>query len=208
MQGYIGEIKGFGGNFAPRSWAFCDGQLIAISSNTALFSIIGTIYGGDGRTTFKLPDLRGRVAIHQGQHPGGYNHILGSVGGEEEVTLNILEMPQHNHAAAVQASMAALTGSATATMYVNNTTSDGSEPDNMFLGQEGGGSGLYATNKDSSSTLNAGAIDVDTSNMGVTIAGMQVTIGLTGGSQPHENMPPFQTISWIICLEGIYPSRN
>ena len=208
MQGYIGEIKGFGGNFAPRSWAFCDGQVIAISSNTALFSIIGTIYGGDGRTTFKLPDLRGRVAIHQGRHPGGYNHILGSVGGQEEVTLNILEMPQHNHTATVQASSASLTGSATATMYVNNSASDGSDPNNMFLGQEGGGSGLYATNKDANSTLNPGAIHVDTSGMGVNLGSLQVAIGFTGGSQPHENMPPYQTISWIICLTGIFPSRN
>lgn len=98
---FIGEIKMFSGNFAPRGWAFCDGQLLAINSNTALYSILGTIYGGDGRTTFALPDLRGRMAIHAGSGPGLSLRRLGEKSGQETVTLNILEIPFHNHSQTV-----------------------------------------------------------------------------------------------------------
>lgn len=93
MDPFIGTIIMFGGNFAPRGWAFCDGQLLAIPSNEALFSILGTTYGGDGRTTFGLPDLRGRVPIHEGQGPGLSNYPLGSKGGNEQVTLQSNQMP-------------------------------------------------------------------------------------------------------------------
>ena len=94
---YVGEIRMFAGNFAPRGWAFCDGQLLAVSSNDALFSLLGTIYGGDGRTTFGLPDLRGRLAIHQGTGPGLSPRNLGSKGGQEQVTLNANQLGGHGH---------------------------------------------------------------------------------------------------------------
>ena len=94
---FIAEIIMFGGNFAPRGWAFCDGQLLPISQNTALFSILGTTYGGDGRTTFALPDLRGRTAIHPGTGPGLSNRRLGESGGSETNTMTIGQMPSHNH---------------------------------------------------------------------------------------------------------------
>lgn len=94
---FIGEVTMFAGNFAPRGWAFCDGQLLSISDNSALFSLLGTTYGGDGRTTFGLPDLRGRVAIHAGQGPGLTDRRQGSKGGVETVTLNIAQLPHHNH---------------------------------------------------------------------------------------------------------------
>jgi microcystin-dependent protein len=97
MEPFIGEIIIFAGNFAPRNWAFCEGQLLAISSHQSLFSILGTTYGGDGRTTFGLPDLRGRVAIQQGQGPGLSNHALGAKGGVENVTLQTSQIPSHNH---------------------------------------------------------------------------------------------------------------
>lgn len=87
----------FAGNFAPRGWAFCDGQLLAVSQNDALFSLLGTIYGGDGRTTFGLPDLRGRLPIHAGQGPGLSQRRLGSKGGAENVTLTVNQLPNHNH---------------------------------------------------------------------------------------------------------------
>ena len=96
---FIGEIRMFGFNFCPRGWANCDGQLLPIAQNTALFSLLGTIYGGDGRTTFGLPDLRGRVPIHEGQGPGLTNRRLGEKGGAEDVTLAIEEMPEHRHQA-------------------------------------------------------------------------------------------------------------
>jgi len=94
---FIGEIRMFAGNFAPRSWAFCDGQLLSISQNDALFSLLGTIYGGDGRTTFGLPDLRGRIPIHAGQGPGLSQRRLGAKSGMESVTLTNPQLPSHTH---------------------------------------------------------------------------------------------------------------
>lgn len=95
---FVGEIRMFAGNFAPRGWAFCDGQLLAVSQNDALFSLLGTIYGGDGRTTFGLPDLRGRLPIHAGNGPGLSTRALGAKGGEENVTLTEATTPTHSHA--------------------------------------------------------------------------------------------------------------
>ncbi|HSR70076.1 MAG TPA: tail fiber protein, partial [Acidobacteriota bacterium] len=91
------EIRMFAGNFAPRGWAFCDGQLLAVSQNDALFSLLGTIYGGDGRTTFGLPDLRGRIPLHAGEGPGLSPRRLGSKGGAEKVTLTVNQLPSHRH---------------------------------------------------------------------------------------------------------------
>ena len=98
-EAFVGEIRAFGFNFAPRSWAFCDGQLLPISQNQALFSLIGTFYGGDGRTTFQLPDLRGRAPIKYGNGPGLSSYQLGHRGGLEQVTLTQNQMPTHNHVA-------------------------------------------------------------------------------------------------------------
>ena len=95
---FVGEIRMFAGNFAPRGWAFCDGQLLAVSQNDALFSLLGTIYGGDGRTTFGLPDLRGRIPLHAGHGPGLSERRLGAKGGEEKVTLTVNQLPSHGHA--------------------------------------------------------------------------------------------------------------
>lgn len=97
MDPFIGEVILFAGNFAPRGWAFCDGQLLPINQYSALFSILGTTYGGDGRTTFALPDLRGRVPIHEGHGPGLSDYRLGAKGGQEHVTLTLNQMPSHNH---------------------------------------------------------------------------------------------------------------
>lgn len=94
---YIGQIQPYGFNFAPRGWALCEGQILPISQNTALFSLLGTMYGGDGRTTFALPDLRGRVPIHFGQGPGLPNYTIGQKGGTPQVTLNVTQIPSHNH---------------------------------------------------------------------------------------------------------------
>ncbi len=93
----IAKISMFAGNFAPRDWAFCDGQLLAISSNSALFSLLGVVYGGDGRTTFGLPDLRGRLPLHQGAGPGLTNRQIGSKPGTEDVAITEAQMPSHTH---------------------------------------------------------------------------------------------------------------
>ena len=96
---FVGEIRMFAGNFAPSGWAFCDGQLLAISENDALFSLLGTVYGGDGSTTFGLPDLRGRIPVHAGNGPGLSSRSLGSMGGAESVTLTTNQLPSHTHSA-------------------------------------------------------------------------------------------------------------
>jgi microcystin-dependent protein len=125
---FVGEIRMFAGNFAPRGWAFCDGQLLAVSQNDALFSLFGTTYGGDGRTTFGLPDMRGRVPIHAGAGPGLTNRRLGAKGGSEKVTLTVNQMPSHTHqlkASTQTADDAAPGGKVTAQsdtrLYINDT---------------------------------------------------------------------------------------
>lgn len=173
---FIGEIKMVGFNFPPRSWANCDGQLLAISSNTALFSLLGTTFGGDGRTTFGLPDLRGRVPIQVGNGPGLTSRSWGQKGGQETVTLTQNQMPSHTHTG----------GTVSTTTAVGNQT----EPDGHLLAKANDGESNYS---DEASTGNLG--------------GNQV-IGNTGGSQSHENMPPFLSIHFVIALQGIYPSRS
>src|SRR6056297_3180065 len=107
---FVGEIRMFAGNFAPRGWAFCDGQLLAVSQNDALFSLLGTIYGGDGRTTFALPDMRGRFPLHPGNGPGLPSYRQGQRGGRPELTLNQTELPAHSHSATLKAGKVQATG--------------------------------------------------------------------------------------------------
>ncbi len=179
MDAYIASIILFAGTFAPRSWAFCQGQILAIAQNTALFSLLGVHFGGNGQTTFGLPDLQGRTPIGTGQGPGLTQRILGMTGGEENHTLLTQEMPAHAHTVTIQA------------LTSNGTTS--TPAPNALLANVVDGRGApinaYAPGVPNSG-INGGA----TSN--------------AGGSQPHNNMPPFLALNYIICLEGIYPSRN
>lgn len=163
---YVGEIRVFGGNFAPEGWALCDGRTLAISTNEALYALIGTSYGGDGQSTFALPDLRGRVPIHTG--PG---YTLGQVGGTETVTLTSQNLPVHSHTPSASAA--------------NATSAD---PTGR----------VWATNNDYRCYSNA------TPNTSFAPS----AIGSAGGSEPHDNMMPFLTVSYIIALEGVYPNFN
>lgn len=130
MEPYVGQIQAFGFNFAPRNWAFCNGQLLPITQNTALFSLLGTTYGGDGRTTFGLPDLRGRSAVGQGHGPGLAQFMLGQFSGSETVSLQLANMPAHNHAVTAtdsdatsdEASAGARLGTAGASIYASGGT--------------------------------------------------------------------------------------
>ncbi|HEY8876941.1 MAG TPA: tail fiber protein [Roseateles sp.] len=117
---FIGEIRLFAGNFAPRDWAFCNGQLMSIAQNTALFALVGTTYGGNGQTTFALPDLRGRVPVHMGQGPGLTPRTQGEMAGSETVTLLSSQMPAHSHA--LRASTAAASGSSPAGALLGSTS--------------------------------------------------------------------------------------
>ena len=207
MEGTLAEIRGFAGSFAPEDWAYCSGQTIKISDNPSLFSLLGTYYGGDGVNTFCLPDLRGRVFIHQGTGPGLYPRYLGERGGYEKIRLTVAQIPRHDHAAATQGGSGSLSGNATAKMFVNNGTGDQSIPNNNFLGFESNEGGFYASSKDANSALNGGAISVDTSGLSVNVSGINVAIGETGGNDYHSNMQPYLTMSWIICVRGMYPMR-
>ena len=184
---FLAEIVMFGGNFAPRGWALCQGQLLAISSNSALFSLLGTTFGGDGRTTFGLPDLRGRTAIGAGHGPGLSDYRIGQRGGVESVTLNTTQIPSHNHAA-----------SATATATLNGTDSLGNSavPGGNTLASKNR-TNIYSTGVPDVA-MQAGSVDVSAS----------VTVGNTGGNLAHENRMPYVVINHIIAIQGIFPSRS
>jgi len=144
---FVGEIRMFGGNYAPRGWALCDGQLLAVAQNDALFSLLGTIYGGDGRTTFALPDLRGRLPVHFGQGPGLSNRPIGSKAGMENVTLTAATMPAHEHAVMGTSNTGSSnnpTGKVLATAPVNAYGNNAPDPTNArfatnAVGNSGGG---------------------------------------------------------------------
>ena len=180
-QGFIGQIILFAGNFAPRSWALCEGQLQAISSNSALFSILGTIYGGDGRSTFALPDLRGRVAIHAGNGAGLTDRRLGSRGGQESVTLLSQNMPSHNHAHTTQ-------------IHVVDDNANSPEAAGRALATSTGSSQIYTNAATEGDTLRGGS---------ATVSALP-----TGGQQAMGNDQPYLAMNYIICLFGTYPSRN
>jgi len=183
---FIGEIRLFPYNFAPVGWAFCNGQLLSIQQNTALFSLLGTFYGGNGQSTFALPELRGRVAIAPGQGPGLTNRDLGAIGGEEAVTLTTGSMPGHTH-----------TLNAGGTLRGKNAADDQRSPSGTVPAAES--SGVTATYSDAlaDASMKAG---------GVTLGGA-ASAASTGNGSPHENRQPLVTLNYCIALSGIYPSR-
>jgi microcystin-dependent protein len=179
MDSYIGTIMLFAGNFAPRGWALCQGQLLPIAQNSALFSILGTAFGGNGQTNFALPDLRGRVPVGTGQGPGlSNNWQQGMTDGTETVTLVANEMPMHNHNVMVSAG-------------------DADSP-------TAGGNYLAKAN----ANLSGDEVTVNTYNGSPSVALGGNSVSVSGGNQPHPNIQPSLGINYIICLEGIFPSRN
>ncbi len=187
MEGTIGELRIFAGNFPPRNWAFCNGQLVAISQNTALYSVIGTIYGGDGRQTFALPDLRGRVPVSSGHGPGLSDYMIGNAGGSESNTLSIVQMPSHTHAAV---------GSINAS-NAKGTTSD---PGNSYPAKAN-------ANIDRSTNVDVMAYS-NTTNESMAPNGVTVNVQPTGSNAPINNMQPYLVLNWIICMYGEFPIRD
>jgi microcystin-dependent protein len=163
-EAFIGEIRMFGFNFPPRDWALCNGQIMSISQNAALFSILGTTYGGNGTTTFALPNLQGRTPIHVGVS------VLGQLAGEEAHVLLQSEMAPHLHQMVASSATAADQVSPAAHLWAN------------------GGHAAYAS-APATATMHSD------------------TVGVTGGSQPHENRSPFLVVSFCIALFGVFPSH-
>lgn len=166
---FLSEIKAVSFNFAPKGWALCNGQLLPINQNQALFSLMGTTYGGNGTTNFALPNLQGRTPLHFGSDPLGSFYVLGQAAGEVAVTLSVAEMPSHSHVAQGVLT-AANSGSPAGNAWADSTSNPfGSAPD---------------------SVMNAASVTQ------------------LGGSQPHNNLPPYVTLNFIIALVGIFPSQN
>jgi microcystin-dependent protein len=166
---YIGEMRIFAGNFAPVGWLLCQGQALAISDYDVLYALLGTTYGGDGVSTFNLPNLSSRIPVHPGSN-GGTAYTMGQMGGAESVTLTSSQLPVHSHA------FGASSGAATA------NSPSGAVP--------------------------AVWSDEPFSTAAPTASMATTALGVAGGSQPHDNMPPFLCLNFIIATEGIYPSTS
>lgn len=170
IEAYIGQIKSFGFNFAPPDWLPCEGQLLPIAQYSALYSLLGTTFGGNGTTNFGLPDLRGRTVVGTGQGPGLPNYVLGQAAGAETVTLQTVQLPSHNHG------LKASSDSASST------------PAGNFFGPVANDQRGFDSTPEAS--LHPAALST------------------VGGGSSHNNMPPYLTFNWCICVQGIYPSRS
>lgn len=189
---YIGSVCVFGGNFDIRGFAFTNGQLLSIAQNTALFAILGTTYGGNGQTTFALPDTRGRVVVGQGQGLGLTPRTLGEVGGTETATLQVGNLPPHSHSATTTLS------TFTATLRGNSATGNADGP---------GGNSLAA--KPRNAGYSTSAPNVDMAGGSVVISGSATTtVGNTGNAIPFSIMQPYVVLTYLIAMEGIFPPRN
>jgi microcystin-dependent protein len=177
---YLSQITMFGGNFAPKKYAFCNGQLMSIQQNAALFSLLGTTYGGNGTTNFALPNLQSALPLGWGQGPGLSNYVLGQAGGSKDVTLNQNDVPPHSHLL-----MASTNSSATTSAVINNNLpGTPPNPSAEFYANPGGSPPLQPHK------MAPGAC------------------GNTGSSQPHPNLMPSLCITFLIALQGNFPSRN
>ncbi|MBO9636241.1 MAG: phage tail protein [Chitinophagaceae bacterium] len=180
MTGVLAYITAFGGNFAPRGWAVCYGQLMPISQNTALFSLIGTFYGGDGKSTFALPDLRGRAIVGAGQGPGLSIYDIGQQGGTENTTLLASELPVHTHPIQLGFTPKCSSGNGSTNGPANTTYAPLSSGANAFS---------------------------STSNTKMKAYNATVNTGPTGPGLPFSNRNPYLALTYLICLSGVFPSR-
>jgi microcystin-dependent protein len=187
---FVGEIRPFAFNFAPSQWQPCNGQLMGIAQNTALFSILGTQYGGNGTTTFALPNIQGSALVSQGQLPGGSTYVMGETAGSPGVTVLQNEIPSHTH------SFSAATAGAIGIEIGAETSAPGNNVSYLanLVGKSGAGSNINGLAYETTTAVN-------------TVLA-PTAISLAGGSQPHENMPPYLTITYCIATQGIFPARN
>ena len=186
---YIGSVDYVAFNFVPRDYASCDGQLLAISQYTTLYSLLGTIYGGDGRSTFALPDMRGRVPVHTGAGPGLTPRSMGPGGGLERVTLNVNNMPAHTHG---------VTATSISTLKGVIAVGDKASPAGKSIAKSSitGAKNFSAT---------APGADMHADSVTTTTAVEQQTVG---GTQPVSIMQPYTVLRCIVAMNGLYPPRN
>jgi microcystin-dependent protein len=201
MEGYIGEIRGFAGNYVPESWMACEGQVLQVNQNQALFSIIGKTYGGNGTTNFQLPDLRGRVPIGAGQGPGLTYYPLGTATGAENRTLVLNNLPAHNHPATT--SGMTVTGTATGNI-TPKCCEEGGDNSNAVGNALASITNGYVSASDATGNMAPIAASL---TLNGTVSGA-VAIGNSGSSQPFSIVQPVLAIRWIICIYGIYPPRS
>ena len=199
MDFFIAGIIMFGGNFAPRYWAMCEGQLLAISQNQALFSLLGTMYGGDGRTTFALPDLRGRVPMGFGTGSGLPTYIQGMRTGALTHTLSVNELAGHSHSAVINN----ISAQASGLINVSDGAGDINEPGDAYLATTSGGHKIYNATRSGTATLASDALSIN-----VVAAGGSVEVGSTGSNQNFSLMQPSIAMNYIIAMQGIFPSRG
>ncbi|MGJ1196766.1 phage tail protein [Sphingobacterium spiritivorum] len=198
MDGTMAEIRLFAGNFAPKYWALCYGQTLAISTNQALFSLLGTTYGGNGTTTFQLPDFRGRIPVGTGGFgSAGLTVLLGGKAGTESVTLVESNLPAHFHQVSISGKLP---------LTVSKSIADKSTViDGLSLAAPARSAGRAKTptlgynSQTGSISLNPASID---------LSGMTLTLAPVGGNTFHDNRQPALGLNYIICLQGVYPSRN
>ncbi|WP_218940354.1 phage tail protein [Denitrobaculum tricleocarpae] len=181
IQPLIGSICAFAGNFTPRGYVPADGRLLVISENLALFSLLGNMYGGDGVTTFALPDLRGRAPTGMGQGPGLSPYEQGQTGGAESITLDVSQLPAHTHAAAV---------TTTATQTVGNTNM----PEGAVWATDERDDNYYTGQVPNPVKMASDAVEV--------------VVGSAGQSKPIDNRQPYLAVRWLIALQGVFPSRE
>lgn len=208
----MGLIYLSGLNFAPRDFAFCHGQLLSISQFQALYSLLGTNYGGDGRSSFGLPDLRGRVPVGAGQGTGTSFYPLGQLGGQEKVTLSLNEMPSHSHAAVVPPQpniTGSFNGTASLSLACNSAEGSSNSPVNNYPAAVPAISKIPVEAYSNSHNDSMGPQNASVSgSASMDLPQQNVTVGQTGGNLAHDNVQPYQAVNYIIATQGLYPPRN
>lgn len=200
MDEYLGMIKLFAGTFAPQGWAYCDGSLLSIQNNAALYSLLGTQFGGNGTTNFALPDLRGRVAVGAGAGPGLTPRVQAAKAGTETVVLNTNQLPAHTHAAG--AVTVTVTNPGSVDVPVNTDGGEGNSTVPTGILSADGAAGSF-TNAAANGKYAGKSLPVQ----GTQVIASGGAIGTTGANQPVSIMQPFTAINYIICTSGVYPSR-
>jgi microcystin-dependent protein len=209
MDSFLASIILFGGNFEPRGWTYCQGQLLSISQNTALFSLLGTTYGGDGRTTFGIPDLKGRVPLGTGRGNGLTVYPLGSQGGQENVRLEKNNLAEHNHSATFTGSAEAPVG---VDIQVSTEAATQQTPTaNGFIAESAPVRGSLVSTKNFRTSADGLGTSVALGGVSVNgggITGGTVTVEYTGMNTPVSIVQPILAMNYILCVNGLYPSRT